>query len=355
MGTGPTFGAVVKDTPTEGGLSLRQMSPRRLGDDEVLIKVAAAGICGTDLKIWKWPAWVEARMAPHLPLTLGHEFCGYIEDIGSNCDAGLIGAYVAVESHIGCGTCAYCLDGREHICLNLRYVGLDVDGGLAEYSVVPCKTVHRLPAEIPVESAAMMEPFALATRAVISQSVVDRSVLISGLGPLGLMSMAVASASGAATVIGIERNPDRIEFARHYVQRMHNAVVLDSTSPGLDNSVADLVGGHGVDRWIDYSGAAQAISLGIKVIARGARVNLLGTAGKPVPVSLDEAIMKEVSFDTIHGRDRGCWPVAEELLSSGAVDLLPLVSHRFGLDGYHEAFELLFEGRACKVIIRPGS
>lgn len=347
------YRTVAKTEPAEGGITMRNVAESALRSDEVRVKVAAAGICGTDLAILKWPEWLATRMKDHLPLVLGHEFCGYVCDVGADVDPTLRGAYVAIESHLACGRCVLCLNGQEHICANLKYVGIDFDGGFAEYAVVPAKLLHRLPATIPIESGAMLEPFALATRAVLDQPVRDKSMLVTGLGPLGLMTMLVAAARGAASITGVERNPHRVHLARQILESMPIASLVDSSDPAAKATVAQHGGHAGFDRWIDWSGAGQALELGIAALRRGGTAHLLGSAEGSVDLPLSQALMKEISFRTIHGRNAESWPIAIELLSSGAVDLEPLVTHRLPLSDYDHAFELLIEGKGCKVIMEP--
>lgn len=320
---------------------------------EVRIKVAAAGICGTDLAIFKWPDWLAERTRDDLPRVLGHEFCGHVCEVGSEVDLNLMGAYVAVESHLSCGQCHLCRDGREHICENLKYVGIDFDGGFADYAVVPATLVHRLPTNISIQSGAALEPFALATRAVLDEPIRDKTLLVTGLGPLGLMTMLIAAARGAASITGVENNPHRFDMAKRVLKSVANAEVIDSSDAAFAPKVSQRGGKSGFDRWVDWSGAGQALELGVATLQRGGVAHLLGSAEAPVALPLSRALMKEISFRTIHGRNAEAWPVAIELLSSGAVDINQLVTHNLALENYEEAFDLLMAGKGCKVVMTP--
>ncbi len=351
--TATGYHAVAKTTATAGGVSMPYVEQRALQSNEVRVKVAAAGICGTDLAIHRWPEWLADRMKDHLPRVLGHEFCGYVCDVGPGVDPAWSNAYVAVESHLPCGQCRLCKSDREHICENLEYVGIDFDGGFAEYAAVPAKLLHRLPTTIPIESAAALEPFALATRAVLDEPIQDKSVLVTGLGPLGLMTMLIAAACGAASITGTERSPYRLQIAGQIMASVSNATIIDSSDPEATSMAMQHAGQSGYDRWIDWSGAGQALELGIATLQRGGIAHLLGSAKGPVDLPLSRALMKEISFRTIHGRDAAVWPIAIELLSSGTVDLQPLVTHRLPFSAYDQAFGLLMEGKGCKVIMTP--
>jgi len=343
--------AVAKCRAEPGGMALRRQADREPGPSEVLVDVVAAGLCGTDLEVWKWPDWLSSRMAGRLPVTLGHEFAGHVRHIGAGVSGFGVGDLVAVESHISCGRCRTCSTGRAHICEHLGYVGIDIDGGLAGQAVLPADVLRPLPATVAPDDAALLEPFALAVRAVtVDGGVRGRSVLVTGLGPLGLMTLAVAGDSGATRVIGVESNAERLRFARDYAERVPGSAVLDATAAGLGSDVRRLTGG-GVDVWIDFSGADAAIAFGIEQTVVGGSARLLGTSFGPVAFDLSPAVMKEIGFHTLHGRDDEAWSVAIAMLAERRVDLSGLVSHRLPLERFDEAFRLLLEGRACKVLI----
>ncbi len=347
-----TYTAVTKCHPSAGGFALWQKPEREPGPAEVLVEVSAGGICGTDLEIWKWPDWLSGRMAGRLPLTVGHEFAGHVRQLGEGVSGFAVGDQVAVESHISCGHCLTCAGGRPQICENLSYVGIDIDGGLARYSVLPASVLRALPPGFPPDSAAMLEPFALAVRAVLCDGgVTGRSVLVTGLGPLGLMTMAVAGTSGASSVVGVESNPYRLRFAREYIERVGVGTVLDAADADIARTSRTLTGGRGVDVWLDFSGADAALALGVEQLAVGGSARLLGTSFGPVRFDLSVAVMKEISFRTLHGRDDEVWPTAIAMAADRAVDLPALVTHRLPLERYEEAFGLLLDGKACKVLI----
>lgn len=337
-----------------GGFALRRQPERPPGPSEVLVEVHAGGLCGTDLEIWRWPTWLSGRMTARLPVTIGHEFAGHVRELGADVEGLSEGDLVAVESHISCGRCRTCTSGRAHICERLTYVGVDIDGGLTRHAVLPAGVLRPLPDTVDPDSAAMLEPFGLAVRSVLCDNgVAGRSVLVTGLGPLGLMTMAVAAVSGATRVIGLESNPDRLAFALGHTERAGTGTVLDADADRLETRVRQLAGGSGVDVWIDFSGAEAAIAFGIDQLVMGGSARLLGTSSGRVPFDLAPAVMKEIAFHTLHGRDEAAWPAAIALLAERRVDLAGLISHRLPLERYEEAFELLLTGKACKVLMDP--
>lgn len=344
--------AVAKSRAEPDGFALRRQPDREPGPSEVLVEVHAGGLCGTDLEIWQWPGWLSDRMAPLLPVTIGHEFAGHVRAVGAGVEGLAVGDFVAVESHISCGECRTCTSGRWHICERLTYVGVDIDGGLARHAVLPEIVLRPLPDTVEPDSAAMLEPFGLAVRSVLCDGGVEgRSVLVTGLGPLGLMTMAAAGVSGATEVIGLESNPDRLAWAHGYAEQTGAGTVLDATADGLEARVRGLTDGRGVDVWVDFSGAEAAIAFGINQLVMGGSARLLGTSFDRVPFDLSPAVMKEISFHTVHGRDDASWSAAIDLLAERRVDLSGLVSHRLPLERFAEAFELLLAGKACKVLL----
>lgn len=352
--SGTSFVAVTKCRDEAGGFALARRPEREPGPSEVLVEVHASGLCGTDLEIWRWPSWLSGRMATRLPVTVGHEFAGHVRGLGAGVEGLAEGDFVAVESHISCGRCRTCASGRAHICERLTYVGVDIDGGLARHAVLPADVLRPLPDTVDPDSAAMLEPFGLAVRSVLCDGgVAGRSVLVTGLGPLGLMTMAAADVSGATRVIGLESNPDRLTYALGYTERAGLGTVLDANADRLEARVRRLVDGRGVDVWIDFSGAEAAIAFGIDGLVVGGSARLLGTSSGRVPFDLSPAVMKEIAFHTLHGRDEAAWPAAIALLAERQVDLSGLISHRLPLERYEEAFELLLAGKACKVLMDP--
>ncbi|HEX4395666.1 MAG TPA: alcohol dehydrogenase catalytic domain-containing protein [Mycobacterium sp.] len=349
-----SFNAVVKRDSTAGGLELGEYDlPSELGPREVLVEVAAAGICGTDLTIFNWPPWLSDRMGSRLPVVIGHEFSGHVRKVGSQVADLELGQLVAVESHSCCGQCRTCLIGRGNVCEQLEYVGLDINGGFAEYVVLPAQVIKPVPNEIGPDSAALLEPFGLAVRSVLADGgVKGKSVLVTGLGPLGLMTCAAANACGAEHVIGIESAEYRLELARNYLGNRASVVVLATEDAQDGRRVRELAGPGGVDVWLDYSGAESALELGVRALAVGGEARLVGAPQGPVRLDLSTALLKEINFRLFHGRDLdSSWPAAISLLAEKRVDLAPLITHRVPLRDYSRAFDLLRNRQACKVLI----
>lgn len=340
--------ALVKDHPGPG-LILRDRPVPSPRPDEVLIRVRAASICGTDLHIWHWDPWARQRLRP--PVIVGHEVCGEIVEVGSAVTGIEIGTLVSLESHVVCGLCDMCRTGRGHLCRATQILGIDRDGGFAEYVAVPAINAWPDPPEMPVEVAALQENFGNAVHTAFSVDLRARKVLITGCGPVGLMAVAVAKAVGARAVYATDVSPYRLELARV----MGVDASLNPTEVNVIEAVRDLTEGEGIDVLLEMSGAASALREGFQLLKPGGEAALLGLPGRPVEFDFDTlVIFKGVTVRGVVGRRLWeTWYQARGLLRSGAVNLAPLITHRFPLERFEEAFALMISGQCGKVVLLP--
>src|SRR5438876_9287677 len=223
-----TMTAVVKEAPAPGSV-VRAVPVPALGPRDVLVKVRAASICGTDLHIQDWDAWAERRIRP--PLVFGHECCGSVVERGPGVTTVAAGAYVAVEGHIPDDTCYQCRTGNRHICEHLEIVGVDRPGCFAEYVAVPEGNVFPLDPEMPPEVGALQDPFGNAVHTTLAGEVAGLAVAVVGSGPIGCCAVAVARAAGARMVFATDVRPFRLDLAR----RMGADRVIDA---GREDPVA---------------------------------------------------------------------------------------------------------------------
>ncbi len=343
--------AIVKETPAPG-LTLREVDVRQPGPGEILVKVRAASICGTDLHIWRWDHWAAGRLRP--PVITGHEFAGVVEAVGPGVTTPRVGDHVSLESHVVCHTCYPCRTGKGHICQNTRILGVDIDGGFAEYATVPAENAWVNPPDLPWEIAAVLEPFGNAVHTVYSGVGVEgRTVLVTGAGPIGLMAIAVARASGATLVVATDLQPYRLEFAR----RMGADRVVNVREEDPLQVVRELTGGRGVEVLLEFSGNERAIHQGLQALSPGGEARILGIPSDPIRFDLaGELVMRGITAVGIAGRRLyETWYQGSGLIYSGRVDLEPLVTHRFAMQDYAEAFELLERGEGVKAVLFPGS
>ncbi len=342
--------AVRKRGP-EVGLVLDEVPVPTPGPGEVLIGVEAASICGTDLHIHRWDEWSSERVKP--PLTLGHELCGTVVALGSGVSDVEEGAYVSAESHVTCGVCFHCRTGRAHMCERTRILGVDRDGGFADYVAVPASVVWRNDrAKLPPEIACLQEPFGNAVFATSTQELAGRAVAVLGCGPVGLFTIAIARAFGAGRLLASDTVPYRLELARS----LGADAVVDVTA--VDDVPAWFVEaneGIGMGVVFEMSGALKAIEDAFRIVRHGGNVVLFGIPARPATIDIAESlIFKNLTVSAVNGREIWeTWYTTRWLLEHGVVDLRPLITAELPLERFDEAFALLETGEACKIVLRP--
>ncbi len=331
------------------GLSMETAPVPAIGAADVLVRVKTASICGTDLHIYGWDRWSQGRIKP--PLTLGHEFCGVVERVGEEVTAVKPGDFVSAEMHVNCGHCHQCRLGEAHICQNLRIIGIDQDGAFAEFVKIPASNIWKLDPAIPEHYGAILDPLGNAVHTVLAGPIAGQTALVTGCGPIGLMSIAVAKACGSSTVFATETNEKRRTMAK----KMGADVVLN---PATEEAVARILAetaGTGVDVLLEMSGNPTAIQQGFKSLRAGGRASLLGIPTENVPLDLvNDVIFKGATVQGIYGRRMyETWVQMTALLKAGRLDLEPLFGERAPLDKFENAFTLLQGGLAGKVLLYP--
>lgn len=340
--------AVVKAQPGPG-LELRQVPIPQLGLNDVLIKTRAASICGTDLHIFNWDPWAAGRLKP--PLVVGHEFCGDVVAIGDEVTTVKVGDFVSAESHIVDNTCDLCLTGNGHICRDTRIIGVDRDGCFADYIALPARNAWVNPPDMPTEIAVLQENFGNAVHTALSTPVVSRKVLVTGCGPVGLMTIAVARAAGARAIFASDISEYRLALAT----KMGAATAINVKEKDLVATVREATQNEGVDVLFEMSGAPSAIRDGFALLKAGGAAALLGLPSRPLEFDLANlVIMKGVTVLGIAGRRLWeTWYEGRGLLRGGAVNLEPLVTHHFKLEEFEKAFAVMASGESGKVVLTP--
>jgi threonine 3-dehydrogenase len=333
------------------GLVLDEVPVPPCGPGDVLVRVEAASVCGTDLHIWRWDPWAAGRIRP--PLTLGHEFAGTVVEVGDLVRHVAVGDYVSAESHITCGMCFYCRTGQAHMCERTRILGVDRDGAFAEYVAIPESVVwHNDRTKLPPELATLQEPFGNAVFATSEQDLAGRSVAVLGCGPVGLFTIAIARASGAAVVLAADVRPYRLALA----QRMGATATVNAAETRDEVEwFRDHHEGGGFDVVFEMSGSPDAIRNAFRIARNGGRVVLFGLPAEPVQIDVAETlIFKNLDVLALSGRRIfATWYKTRWLLESGVVDLRPLITHVLSLDDFAAAFGELDAGDACKIVLLP--
>jgi threonine 3-dehydrogenase len=338
--------ALVKPGP-EPGFLLTQVPVPPIGPTDVLIRVEKAGLCGTDLHIYAWDSWAQHRIQP--PLVVGHEFMGTVAAVGDAVRAVRVGDRVSAEGHIADLTCLLCRTGQAHICERVQIVGVDRDGAFAEYVAIPEYNVWRLDPAIPDEYAAIFDPLGNAVHTVMAAGVSVKSVVITGVGSIGLMAIPVARAAGATAVYAIDVNPAKLELAR---QLGADATFL-ATQSDLVAEVRRRTRGDGADVLLEMSGSASAIDVGLQLLRNGGTAALLGIPPENVNLNLAERIIfKGLTVLGINGRRMfETWYQTEALVRSGRVDLRAIITHVLPYTQFERAFELMNKGEAAKIVL----
>jgi threonine 3-dehydrogenase len=339
--------AVLKRTPAPG-FSLEQVAEPRPAAGELLLRVAAASVCGTDVHLYDWNAWAAARVRP--PRIVGHEVCGEVIGWGEGVSRPAIGTRVAVESHIVCGHCDECRRGDFHVCENTRILGVHVDGAFATTMTVPLANVWPVGDSVAPEVAAAMEPFGNAVHACSYGDLDARTVVIFGCGPIGCAAIAVARVQGAARVIGVDRNQYRLELA----ERMGAHALVRAGDGPVDDAVRDAARGE-IDCALEMSGSSVAVASATRLVRPGGWISLLGLGDQPDVIDLsNDVVMKGLSLYGVVGRRiPATWERTTAYVKGGIVNVNALITHRFALDEIDAAMSLMKSGQCGKVTLTP--
>jgi threonine 3-dehydrogenase len=329
----------------EPGLWLEEIEAPRPGINDVLIRVRRAGICGTDVHIYKWDDWAQ-RTIP-VPMAIGHEFVGEIVEVGSNVNDFHPGDIVSGEGHVVCGRCRNCLAGRRHLCAHTLGVGVNRPGAFAEYIVLPMTNLWRHAPSIDLDIAAIFDPFGNAVHTALSFPVLGEDVLITGAGPIGLMAAAVVNHAGARFVVVTDMNPFRLDLAK----KMGATVAHDISKGSLDDVQKQLGMTEGFDIGLEMSGNGNAFRDMIANMSHGAKIAMLGIPDKEMSIDWRTVVFNMLTIKGIYGREMyETWYKMTVMLQSG-LDIHPVITHRFHYTEFERGFEAMMSGQAAKVIL----
>jgi threonine 3-dehydrogenase len=341
-----TMRALVK--PSSGpGFLLTDVPMPELGPSDVLIRVEKAGLCGTDHHIYAWDTWAQQRIKP--PLVVGHEFMGTVAALGDAVGSVRVGERVSAEGHVADLTCLLCRTGQAHICERVKIVGVDRDGAFAEYVAIPEYNVWRLDPAIADEVAAIFDPLGNAVHTVMSAGVSVKSVVITGVGSIGLMAIPVAKAAGATAIFAVDLNPAKLEIAR----RLGADAAFLATQDDLVGEIKRRTRGDGADVLLEMSGSGAAIDLGLQMLRNGGTAAMFGIPADNVNLNLAERIIfKGLRVLGINGRRMfETWYQTEALVKSGRVDPRSIITHVLPYTEFDRAFELMEKGEAVKIVL----
>jgi threonine 3-dehydrogenase len=337
--------AIVK-SKAEKGVWMEEVPIPAIGPNDILLKVKKAAICGTDLHIYKWDEWAQQTIKT--PVIIGHEYMGTVVEVGSEVDRVKIGERVTVEGHISCGFCRNCRRGRQHICDNTIGIGVNRDGGFAEYISVPAKNVLHIDDRIPDEMLAIMDPLGNATHTALSFPLLGEDVLITGIGgPIGAMAAAICKFSGARNIIGTDLSKYRRDLAR----KMGATRVIDPTKESIMQAMKVHHMVSGFDIGLECSGSPIAFNDMVNHMYNGGKISLLGLLPQSTQINWSKLIFKGLTLKGIYGREMyETWYQMEMMLTSG-LDISSIITHRFKADDFQKAFDIMETGECGKIIL----
>ncbi|XP_067671841.1 L-threonine 3-dehydrogenase-like [Haliotis asinina] len=348
-----TMKALVKKNEEESYVYESIPVPDPTGD-EVLIKVDSVAICGSDINLYKWND--VARVIATIPFVPGHECAGTVVKCGP--DAKIpVGAKVGVENHYFCGACHQCKYDNRAICRNMGQFGHGKQtqhGGCSEYTIVPARYLYVLNRNLSADEIALLEPLGVSHNAVEKLEVKGEDVLVIGCGPVGLLAIASAKALGAKRVIGADIDDSRLELGKS----MGAEVTVNTLHTSLKQFVESFTDGLGMGRVCECSGAPPMVNMSFSLLRKGGRIVMVGLPKQPLHVEnvLQDIVFKSLTLKTVHGRlIYHTWCEIENLVADGKIDVNKIISHKFPMSKFEEAFTALFSGKACKIVIDPNN
>jgi threonine 3-dehydrogenase len=341
--------ALLKTEPTRGAELLDVPIPQ-IGPDDLLVRVQAAAICGTDNHIYDWTPWAEERL--HLPMIFGHEYCGEVVEVGANARGFAVGDMVAAETHIPCLQCHQCRTGRQHTCEQMQIIGVHVDGAFSEYARLPVACAWKLAPGTSPDLGAILEPIGVAANGLFKDRVDGASLAVIGCGPIGLFCAQMALAAGARRLFVTDVSEYRLSMARRIVPE---ATALNPLHDDVRAAVDEATSGRGLDVVIELSGSGPGTVQAFDLLAKGGRVSLVGLPAKPITLEMTSAIIyrEAVVYGSTGRLMWDTWYRVEGLLRENKFDPTPVITHRFPLAEYEKALELTLSGNAGKVILYP--
>ncbi len=344
--------AILKKGKGRGQVALQEVPVPKPADDEVLIEVKAAGFCHTDILLYEWAPAVETEFKVHPPVVMGHEFAGIVVEKGKGVRQVRIGDPVMVNPVLHCGRCYFCQRGRQQLCLDRPLLGFEGDGGFAEYAVVRETNVFPLAHHVSLAIGALAEPFGLSIHALGRIPIEPgETLLISGPGPVGLMTLMLALKSGASRIFisGLAQDKGRLERAARL-----GGIPVDVEKVDVRELVMEETQGLGVDVAFEASGSSKALEQDLSLIRRGGRLGVLGLPKDRAAFEPASLALNEKSIIGVRSYTADTWKRCQEIFNHRVLDLSPIITHQLSLGEFEEGMRLVEESKAVKVIFQPG-
>jgi len=340
---------IVKEQAGTGLVYKTDLPLPVIQDDEVLFKVKAAAVCGTDIHIDEWNEWARTRLSP--PVVIGHEVCGEVVEAGAQVKNLKVGDRIAVETHVACYNCKLCDMGLPHICPHQDIYGVTIPGAFAEYSKVRADVCVKLPDSISDEEGCMLEPMGAGVHGVGLGQVKGKTVFINGCGPIGLMAIGACRVHGAQRIIASDIFAEKLEIARE----MGADLALNAREEDVVARIKAETEGLGADVAIDFTGSGSAIISALRAVRKGGMLVLVGLPDGEIPINLSEdLIYKEITVTGVAGRLMyETWEDCIRILQDPRFSMKPVIGGVYPLERYEEAFAAIRGGAPGKMILVP--
>jgi threonine 3-dehydrogenase len=336
--------ALVKKQSGEG-LWLEDVPQPGVAANDVLIKVGRTGICGTDLHIYKWDDWASKTVL--VPLVVGHEFVGEIVEVGEDVRDFRVGELVSGEGHVVCGHCRNCMAGRRHLCNDTAGIGVTRPGAFAEYIALPQTNVWVHKPGIDLDVASIFDPFGNATHSTLSFPVLGEDVLVTGAGPIGIMSAAIARHAGARHVVITDVNEYRLDLAK----RMGVTRTVNVAKEKLADVQKELGMDEGFDVGLEMSGNPSAFNDMLANMCHGGKIAMLGIPEREMAIDWNTVVFNMLTIKGIYGREMYETWYKMTVMIEGGLDIAPVITHRFKSADFQQGFETALSGESGKVIL----
>lgn len=336
--------ALVKHSPKEG-IWMEDVPNPKCGPGEVRIRITHTAICGTDKHIFEWDEWAQNNLK--LPLIVGHEFCGIIDEVGPQVTHYNVGDRVSGEGHITCGNCRNCRAGKKHLCPETIGVGVHRDGAFAEYLVIPESNVWPLHEDIPSEIAAFFDPLGNAVHTALAFNITGEDILICGAGPIGMMAAAICKFSGSRNIVVTDINDYRLNLAKD----LGASRTVNPRKEDIGTVFEELGISHGFDVGLEMSGNPEAFNQMISLMYNGGNIALLGLLPNSTKVDWNKVIFKGLNIKGIYGREMyDTWYKMTQMIRSG-LSVSKVLTHHFKIDDFQKAFKVIESGNCGKVVL----
>ena len=348
--------AIIKNTKNDQFTLQEVEEPKIVKGNEVKIKMLYSSICGTDVHIYKWDEWSQKEIT--LPHINGHEGVGQVVEIGSEVANVAIGDYVSYETHYYCGKCDPCSRGKEHVCKNMKILGVHIDGVWREKAVVPSELLFKIPqnVKVPVKYLGILEPFGNAHHTLSYTNLHDKNILIQGDGPIGIFATLIARQHGARRVI-LSGWGDTI---RQKIAKDIGITFIDRSKLNeseYEAKVHELTNNEGIQFIGEFTGNPSALKEAISIIDPGGQISVLSIYPKgEFAVDINSLVLKNATMQFICGRKIfETWEKSFELINSGKInlkDIDKIITHEFSLEDFKKGFDEIMAGRAGKVLLK---